>query len=94
MKRIKKVGVLSLGKTLGGLYFLFGLVAGAIFSVLSFFGVNLPQGQGGHNLAFGVASIIIFPALYGVFGFIGGILCAYFFNLCAKIFGGIEIEID
>ena len=67
MQKVKRIGVLSLAKILGLLYAVLGLIFGALFAVLSLFGF----GAGETGLFFGTASIIIFPILYGIMGFIG-----------------------
>ena len=80
---LRRVGILSLGKFMGFLYGLLGLLIGAVFSLISLLGFaaqNQGQGQGQGQgqaawfLGVGVASIIIFPLLYGFFGFLGGII--------------------
>jgi hypothetical protein len=40
----------------------------------------------------GVGSIIFFPIMYAVFGFIGGAIQSLLYNLAAKYTGGLEIE--
>lgn len=88
MQKVKKIGVLSLAKILGFLYAILGLILGALFAVLSLFGFSEETG-----LFFGAASIVIFPILYGIMGFIGGAISAFFYNLVAKWIGGLEVEI-
>ena len=90
MQKIKKIGVLSLAKIFGLLYALIGLILGALFAVLSLFGFS---GADGTGLFFGAVSIIILPILYGIMGFIGGLITAFFYNLIAKWIGGLEVEI-
>ena len=91
---VKSVGVLSVGKVLGCLYALFGLIFGGLFTLISLagFAVGGPD-AGPAALLFGVGAIIILPVFYGVMGFIGGIISAAFYNLVASIAGGIEIEL-
>ena len=43
---------------------------------------------------FGVASIVIFPILFAVFGAIGGGLGAVIYNVAARFVGGIEVEVE
>jgi hypothetical protein len=99
---LRRVGVLSLGKFLGFLYGLLGLLIGAVFSLISLLGFaaqnqaqvqGQAQGQAAWFLGVGVASIIILPLLYGFFGFLGGIITGALFNLVASLAGGIEIEL-
>jgi hypothetical protein len=95
---LRRVGTLSLGKFMGFLYGLLGLLIGAVFSLISLLGFaaqNQGQGQGQAALLIGVGvgSIIIFPLLYGFLGFLGGIIFGALFNLVASMAGGIEIEL-
>ena len=89
MQKVKRIGVLSLAKIFGLLYAIFGLIFGALIAVLSLFGLNADE----TGLFFGVASIIILPILYGVVGFIGGLITAFFYNLVAGKIGGLEVEL-
>ena len=43
---------------------------------------------------FGVGSIILFPIVYGIMGFIGGLITAVLYNLLAGFVGGIEMELQ
>lgn len=98
---LRRVGILSLGKFMAFLYGLLGLLIGAVFSIISLLGgfaaQNQGQGQGQGQAAWfigvGVASIIVFPLLYGFFGFLGGIITGALFNFVASFAGGIEIEL-
>ena len=93
---IKKVGVLSLGKISGAVYGMMGLLVGFIFAAVSLLGGFGAMAQESSapilGMFFGVGAIIIFPVMYGVMGFIGGLLTALLYNLTANLVGGIEIE--
>ena len=91
MKKITKIGALSLAKLLASMYALFGFLAGVFFSVFSMLGIKTEAGNLGP--AVGVAAIIVFPVLYAAMGFVGGLITASFFNLVSGWLGGIEIEI-
>ena len=97
--RIRRFGVLSVGKVSGMLYALFGLLAGAILALLSLFGAGLTaalQESGAPafmGVLFGFGAIIILPIFYGVIGFLGGMLSAAIYNLAAGATGGIEMEL-
>jgi hypothetical protein len=92
---VKRIGPMSCGKVLGGLYGLLGLIIGTIFSLISLVGATVAGSNEGMLAAiFGVGAIIIFPLFYGVLGFIGGVISAALYNLMAGMFGGIEIEVQ
>ena len=42
----------------------------------------------------GGLSLLLFPVLYGIMGFVCGALGAWFFNLTAKWTGGIELTVE
>jgi hypothetical protein len=96
MVRIKRFGVLSVGKILGVLYAILGLIVGAMFSAIGLLAVvsSSSQGAGIVGLLFGVGAIIFFPILYGIMGFIFGLVMAFFYNLIASRIGGIEVEAE
>ena len=87
--------MLSLAKMMGALDALLGLLIGAFVSLFAMLGAALTQSAGGSGnlkMLFGVGSIILFPILYGIIGFITGLLCGALYNVVASIAGGIEIE--
>ncbi|HEY4511392.1 MAG TPA: hypothetical protein VJH55_00950 [Candidatus Paceibacterota bacterium] len=92
MKRIKRIGVASFGKTVAFIYFFIGLIIGIFFAADSLGGLSFSGGDGGFLEAIGVWAIIIFPVCYGILGFIGGILIAFLYNTASKRTGGVEIE--
>jgi hypothetical protein len=92
---IKRVGVLSMGKVMGCVYAAIGLIAfGLVFLFMSLAAAVGP----GRNQAVaqmgGVWAIIFAPVLYGVLGFLGGVLMAAIYNIAASLIGGIEIELS
>lgn len=92
---IKRVGPLSVGKMLGGIYAVIGLVAGAMFTVFALVGAvaGAPSEPEMAWLAplFGIAAIVVFPILYGIVAFVMGVVVGGIYNLVAARFGGIEI---
>lgn len=94
MKQIKRIGVLSCAKVLGGLYLVLGLIFGGIMTIVAALGAGVGGGpeEVGMALGGGLASIIIIPLLYGFIGFIGGAFMAAIYNIAASMFGGIEFE--
>ncbi len=93
---IKKINVVSSGKMVGMMYSLLGLLFGAIFSLMVILGVDPSQAARTPGTELGVYtgafSVIAFPILFGIAGFIAGLLGAVFFNLAARWCGGLLIE--
>jgi len=100
---VKRVGVLSVGKVFACLYALLGLIVGGIISLLALASALAGAAAGGappeaqHSgavaLVLGAGAIIIMPILYGLGGFLGGMIGAVLYNVAAAIVGGIEIEL-
>ena len=96
---LKKVGMLSCGKIMGVTYGAMGLIAGAIFTVVSLLGAAIDTASGESTqaivgLLFGVGVIIILPVFYGVAGFFGGMITAGIYNVVAALVGGIELQLE
>lgn len=92
---LKRIGVLSVGKILGGIYAAMGLLIGALFAMLSIVGASFSEGdQMLPGAGMGIAAVIFIPLIYGVVGFIGGIIMAAFYNVFAGWMGGIELELQ
>lgn len=95
MAKIKKINVLSLAKVMGMIYALFGLVLGALLTLFSLMGINYSQADLGLvGVWVGTIGIIIVPIVYGIVGFIFGLLIAALYNLIVRWIGGLEIEIQ
>jgi hypothetical protein len=100
---IRKIGVLSLGKLMAVMYAGIGVLIGGLYALFAVVGGGAMMAMGGEeNAAFGggmvmglgLAAVIGLPIIYGVFGFIGGVISAFFFNLAAKYVGGLELEVQ
>ncbi len=91
---IKRVGVLSVGKMYGAVCTAMGLVFGVLFAAIGSLGSTFAQASGGMMpfAGMGIAAVIVIPIMYGIFGFIGGVIGAVFYNMFAGMVGGIEIE--
>ena len=92
---IKRVGVVSVAKIYGAMCAGLGLLFGLMFAAFSSLGSGLASAAGTSVLpfaGFGIAAIIVMPILYGLFGFIGGLISGAFYNLFAGLVGGVEIE--
>ncbi|WP_406659898.1 hypothetical protein V7O66_08585 [Methanolobus sp. ZRKC3] len=93
MVSVKRMGAMSLGKILGFMYAIFGLIIGAFISLFSI-GNMMYGGFGAASMFFGIGAIIAFPVFYGIMGFISGLLMALFYNLIAGWVGGLEVEVN
>jgi len=99
---IKRIDVVSAGKIAGCIAAGFGLIVGVIFflvySVLgvaaSGLGSDHGSGIGAMMGGFGVLSIVAFPIMYGIFGFLGGLIQALIYNLAARFVGGLRVETE
>lgn len=99
IKHITRVGPLSLGKFLGCLYAVIGLIVGLLVAFFALFGFALGaaiSGDGSSLLGafLGVGAVIILPIFYGVIGFVGGLLVGFLFNVVASMTGGLEIGLE
>ena len=97
---LKSVGVLSAGKIMGVLGAFGGLLGGAMLALFSLLGGVAQHQQGGPGngalpaMFVGVGAVVILPIVYGIFGFIGGMIYALLYNLAAGIIGGLELELE
>lgn len=91
---IKRIDVLSAGKIYAIIAAAVGLIAGVI---LFLFGGMLSH-MGGNSSSLGMVGgamgIILLPIMYGIFGFIGGIIQALIYNLAAGWVGGLRIDTE
>ena len=95
---VRRIGVLSLGKVMGSIYAMIGLIIGAIFTVVALLGsvigsIATDSGEPLLGILFGVGAIIIFPLFYGLIAFLMGMLVAAIYNLAARFTGGLEVEL-
>ena len=94
-KSIKRISALSVGYIVALIYLVLGLAEGLIFS-LTLKGLSPDQITDKYTAvlaSIGWWNIILFPILFVIMGFVVGVIFAAFYNLFAKITGGIKIEI-
>jgi hypothetical protein len=102
MKVIRSFGVVSMGKYLGILYAMLGLVVGVIYGGIMMIVGAIGASAGGEGsgalgalgIGGGIAAIIFAPIIYGFLGFIIGLLGTLLANLALKFSGGLEVEMD
>jgi len=95
---IARIGPFSLAKIAAALYGVLGFAIGLLFSLVAITTGFLAHpsgslGGGISTLLFGGFAVITMPIAYGAFGFVAGLFSAFLYNLCARLFGGIEIEL-
>ncbi len=96
--RLKRVGVVSSGILMGAGGAVMGLLAGGIFFLISLAGVGAAANAGNGPdpaaafIGMGVGAIFILPIMYGIGGFIAGIIYAFIYNVLAGMTGGLEME--
>jgi hypothetical protein len=100
-RRIKRIVPLQAGKMLGALYACMGLILLPFFALAAVAGAFAPSAQQSADapppalfagIMFGFG--IFMPIIYGVMGFVGGIIAAALYNLFARWIGGIEVEVE
>ena len=97
---IRRIGVLSAAKIGGILGVVIGLLLGILFFLASSLGsagmAQLQDAEPGaaYLAGMGALAIVVMPILYGVFGFIGGAIQAFIYNIAARFVGGLVVDAD
>jgi len=95
MQKIKKIKAVSMAKIFGVMYGIIGLIIGAIITLMTATRMFvLSSNDAMAVLFFGLGAIVMLPVVYGAFGFLGGLIGAWIYNLTARLTGGLEIEIE
>ncbi len=89
--RLKRIGPLSSALFGAAAGVIMGLIVGGFGFLASLAGIN-NAGGAGFAIGFGAGILIMAPLLYGVGGFIGGLINAVVYNIVASVSGGIEME--
>jgi transmembrane protein DUF3566 len=96
---IRRIDPVSAAKIQGVLGAAIGLLIGACVSLIALAAGGLASassdeavGAGLFGMLLGAGAIIIMPIFYGIFGFIGGLIWAFLYNLAAKFTGGLEVD--
>lgn len=75
------------------LMFAFSLPAACVMSMVGTMGSEY-GGTGEFGAGLGLFVVILYPLFGLIFGFIGGFLWAWIYNLVADRIGGVELEFD
>ncbi len=94
--RLKNINPVQCGIVLAVMYAFLGIVfvvlMAPFMALISTMGMN---NQAGNPFSsFGFAGLLVFPIMYGVLGFISGLLSAFIYNLVAGWTGGVEITLS
>lgn len=92
MKELKKIDVVTFAVVLGLVYAVFGLIFG-VFAAIGGAGMAFLPGMAAAGLAVGALSIIVFPIMMFIMGFIGGAIFAAIYNFVAQKYSGIKIDL-
>lgn len=94
--RVRSFNVVQLALMAGVLYALLGIVIGLIEGLAMMTAGSAFQGYG--MPSFGPLSIVLFPIILAIFGFIGGFLYGLIggalYNLVAGWIGGVEVQLE
>ncbi|GBE19554.1 MAG TPA: hypothetical protein ENG87_02370 [Candidatus Pacearchaeota archaeon] len=94
MAKLKRVGVMKMAVFLGLSTAFIGLVLG-VFSTIITSLISLPSYLPAKtSLITGYWSILILPIVYGILGFLTGLVFTPINNLILRIIGGISLDID
>jgi len=89
MVKLQRIPLIPLAKILCALQAVIGIILGVIVTIGSL------SGQEDDGLwSFGAWSLLIFPVVNAVIGFLTGLSIAWAYNLFAQWFGGIEFELE
>jgi len=102
-RRIKWIAPLQAGKMMGVLYACLGLIFLPFIALAGVAGAFAQHAQQAQNAPGPPAALmagimfgfgIFMPIIYGVMGFVFGIIMAAIYNLIARWIGGIEVEVE
>lgn len=93
---IRRISPTSCARIAGAVYAIFGLLAGAMFSLVGLASSMARENAEGaaFGMLFGVGAIVVLPALYGVLGFVMTWITVWLYNVLAGTLGGVEIEVQ
>ncbi len=99
MQRVTRIAGGSFAKVCGISGVVYGLVVGSIIIGLTIIlGANsaVVHGVGSLKITalFGVIQLMVMPIVSGVFHFVFGAFAAWLYNVYARRFGGVEVELE
>lgn len=97
--RLRSINPVQLAIVSAVLYALIGIVGALVFWGLAAPMMAMMAASGMPNAARGmfgggIFTVIFFPIIYGIFGFIGGLITGVLYNLVAGWTGGVEVTLQ
>ena len=89
MAKLQRISVISLGKIFCFLHAVVGLILGIIVTIGS---LTNQEVDGFWSL--GPLSLLVFPVVNAILGFLTGMFLAWAYNMFSQSLGGIEFEIE
>jgi hypothetical protein len=94
MVKLKKINVLALAKFQAIILAPVGMITGIIYSFGGTIYDLIQTGSVNFGTALAYVALVVQPIMFAIAGFALGIIEALLFNLIAKIFGGINIDMN
>ena len=95
---IKRMGVFSVAKIQALICTVLGLIIGVLYGLIFIiFGAALMSQQGASGasgVVIGLVIMVTAPIMYGIFGFISGLIVGFIYNVAAGFVGGIELDLE
>ena len=79
--RIERVSISQCAKVIAGIYFVISLPIVVFFALTA---------MAGRKVAIGIAALVVVPLAYALLSYLGGLLCAWIYNLVDGRIGGFE----
>lgn len=93
-RRLKRIGPLTAGTTLAVIMGCFGLLFMPFILLISVVMAHAPNVPRAFPFIFGLGFALAAPVIYGVMGFLQGVIGAFIYNLVSMLTGGIEVEVE
>ncbi len=93
--RLRNVNPIQCAIVSGVLYALLGIIVAILFApIMSVMTTHMPPGTPSVAAGFSMGTLVLFPILYAILGFIGGLITAFLYNVVAGWTGGIQLTFE
>ncbi len=87
----KQIDITSAAKVTAAIMAIFGFLMGLLVAIFGSTAAYI-AGAGALGAGFGIASIVIFPIMMAIYGFVIGAISAFLYNIVAERIGGIKVR--